>query len=144
MEFDYRIFRNKEDLDGTGYIEIGPGAYQEKHWQPGFLFIGEHAFAMAEGILVKHFPTFDHFGMNDIPKYLGKSVIADWQAAASELPHLSAAESVQRLNLDAVYRNADGMEIVQNGEGIAAMLVELAGECQKFYEPEEWLCVLGM
>ena len=57
---DYRVRRTKAELDSSGYMEIGPGQYSGKHWQDGFLFVWEDAFGMAEGIIVKHYPDYDH------------------------------------------------------------------------------------
>ena len=54
---DYRIRRNPEELDSTGYVEIGPGEYSGHHWQKSFLFVWEDAFVHAEGIVRKHFPA---------------------------------------------------------------------------------------
>ncbi|MFZ4396090.1 MAG: hypothetical protein ACOYOU_10745 [Kiritimatiellia bacterium] len=77
---DYQIRADSKELDPTGYMEIGPGRYNKKHWQPGFLFIWEDAFGMAEGIVTKHFPSYDHFGMNDISK---KIASASWECRNS-------------------------------------------------------------
>lgn len=81
--YQIRTDPKAKELDSTGYMEIGPGRYNKKHWQPGFLFIWEDAFGMAEGIVTKHFPSYDHFGMNDISNKIGKEIITEWRTAAS-------------------------------------------------------------
>ncbi len=141
---DYRIRRNKEDLDSTGYMEIGPGRYSGAHWQDGFLFVWEDAFGMAEGIVAKHFPAYDHFGMNDLPKEIGIKIVAEWREVAEKLKELSPEEGARLLNLAASYRSHLEEEIAQNCNAIAAMLEELSNECDRFYRQNEWVCVLGM
>ena len=90
---DYRVRRAKSELESTGYIEIGPGKYSGEHWQDGFLFIWEDAFGMAEGILTKHFPKYDHFSMNYIPKDIGQKIVAEWRDVADRLPGMSPRAS---------------------------------------------------
>ena len=98
---DYRIRRDPAELDSTGYIEIGPGRYAGRHWQPGFLFVWEDAFGMAEGIVVRHLPEYDHFDMNDIPRAVGLTIVADWRSAAAQLPVLNEDAAHHILNLEA-------------------------------------------
>ena len=125
-------------------MEIGPGRYSGIHWQPGFLFVWEDAFGMAEGIVARHLPEYDHFDMNEIPRAAGLAVVAEWRAAAAELPALDEDAAHLRLNLDASYRTWVGDEIAAHRQEIASLLRELADECEGFYQKGEWVCVLGM
>jgi hypothetical protein len=125
-------------------MEIGPGRYSGRHWQPGFLFAWEDAFGMAEGIIARHLPEYDHFGMNDLPRTTGLAIAAEWRAAASELPALAEEAAHVRLNLHASYRTWVGHEVAEHRHEIATLLRELADECEAFYRQGEWVCVLGM
>ncbi|HHJ20967.1 MAG TPA: hypothetical protein ENJ84_14250 [Gammaproteobacteria bacterium] len=141
---DYEIKRNKAELDSTGYIEIGPGKYSGKHWQEGFLFIWEDAFGMAEGIVMKYFKEYDHFGMNDIPKEIGVSISSEWIKAASALKDACEEKYQELLNLDVIYRNYMAAEISGNKQSIIKMLIELAQSFEQFYQTEDWVCILGV
>lgn len=141
---DYLVRRDKANLDSTGYVEIGPGKYVGKHWQGGFLFIWEDAFGMAEGIVAKHVPGYDHFSMTDIPKEVGHRVIAEWRDAAARLTEMTVEEAHKTLNLQASYRARLDSEIQLHRTEIADMLRILAETCSQFYEQDEWICVLGM
>lgn len=141
---DYEIRRNKAELDSTGYMEIGPGKYSGKHWQEGFLFVWEDAFGVAEGIVMKYFKEYDHFGMNDIPKEIGISISSEWLKAASALNDASEEKYQELLNLDVVYRNYMAAEISENKQSIIKMLNELAQSFEQFYQTEDWVCILGV
>ncbi len=141
---DYEIRRNKDELDSTGYMEIGPGKYSGKHWQEGFIFVWEDAFSMAEGIVMKYFKDYDHFGMNDIPKEIGISISSEWFKAASTLNYTSEEKYQELLNLDAVYRNNMATEVSENKQSIIKMLNELAQSFEQFYQTEDWVCILGV
>ncbi len=141
---DYSIRRDAAELDSTGYMEIGPGRYSGVHWQQGFLFIWADAFTLAEGILLKHFKTYDHFAMNDVPKAVGLKVIEEWHRVAKLLPTVRSAEAARLLNLRAFF-HPDLEDVIQrDNDNIAAMLKELANECDSFYASDDWICVLGI
>ena len=82
--------------------------------------------------------------MNELPRPLGLAVIADWRAAAAQLPALTEDAAHHTLNLDASYRTWVGPEIAAHRDDIAQLLRELADECEAFYEQNEWVSVLGM
>lgn len=140
---DYLLRRSKEQLVSTNFLEIGPGKYVGAHWQDGFLFVWDDAFVVAEGILRKHFPEFDHYAMNDLPEEVGEKVIAEWRAVAAQLERLNPADARRALNLDGTDPELD-RELATRRKEIARMLRELADECEKFYQQSEWICVLGI
>jgi hypothetical protein len=139
---DYRIYRNKNELESTGYIEIGPGKYTGAHWQEGFLFVWEDAFGMAEGILAKHLPEYDHLSMNDLPRNIGRFVTAEWRDAARRLAGMSPKDVRRLLNLGASYGERLDDEVIRHCANIAGLLSELADACDGFYERNEWVCVM--
>jgi hypothetical protein len=141
---DYRIRRDPSELDSTGYMEIGPGKYSGQHWQPGFLFLWEDAFGMAEGIVARHVPNYDHFSMTDVPKEVGQKIVAEWREAAQDLADMSAEEIRTALNLVATYHERLESEVDAHKAEIANMLRELADACSEFYERGDWVCILGM
>jgi hypothetical protein len=144
LHMDYRIRRRESELDSTGYIEVGPGRYSGAHWQDRFLFVWEDAFGMAEGILMKHLPSYDHFGMNDLPKDIGRKVTTEWREVAGRLSNMSAEQVHAALNLGASYRARLDAEVIPHRAEIASMLRELADACDEFYEQEDCVCILGM
>ena len=141
---DYVVRRVVSDLDSTGYVEIGPGKYAGKHWQDGFVFVWEDAFGAAEGILAKHFPAYDHFDMNDVPRAVGLAVAADWRDVAERLPRMTVDEAHDALNLEATFSVRIDREVEEHGAEIAGMLRELADALEQFYAEGEWVCVLGL
>lgn len=118
---DYRIRRNKQDLDSTGYVEIGPGKYSGQHWQQGFLFVREDAFGLAEGIVTKHFPEYDHLSMNDMPKIVGRKIAAEWREVAPRIAGMTAAEVRSALNLPDWYAELE-IELTSSQSEITNML----------------------
>jgi hypothetical protein len=141
---DYRIYRSKAELNSTGYMEIGPGRYSGVHWQDGFLFVWGDAFTMAEGIVAKHFPDYDHFATNDIPKAIGERIIANWFEVGRGLSGMSPEEALFELNLSESHSGRLHNEVATHGADIEEMIRTLATECAGFYKRDDWVCILGM
>ena len=99
---------------------------------------------MAEGILAKHIPAYDHFSMNNIPKGQGSRVVEEWRCVAGRLADMSVSEVSTALNLAASYRSNVDSEVASHRIEISLMLRELADACHAFYERSECVCVLGM
>ncbi|MBK8246672.1 MAG: hypothetical protein IPK85_04640 [Gemmatimonadetes bacterium] len=141
---DYVIRRRASELDSTGYMEVGPGRYDGRHWQDGFLFVWEDAFGMAEGILARYLPEYDHFGMNDVPRSVGLAVAAEWRRVAEALPSMTADEASDALHLVATFSTRMDDEVYEHRGEVADLLLELADAFERFYALEDWVCVLGM
>lgn len=119
-DIDLTVYRTPAELTSTAYFEIGPGRYNGKHWQPGFVFLSENAFNMAEPIFVRHDPEFDHYGMNDIERSVGMAIAADLRTAAF---------------VDPAYRDLPE---------VRAFLDSLADVMETAYSASDYACVLGL
>jgi hypothetical protein len=141
---DYSIRRHPEDLESTGFVEIGPGRYTGKHWQEGFIFVWEDAFGMAEGIIARHLQTYDHLSPNDIHRTDGRSIIDDWRKAAALLPNFNPTEAHTLLNVEATYGTSLVEEVANHQAEIGRFLGQLADDVERFYRHSEWVCILGV
>jgi len=128
---------------GGGFIEIGPGKYSRKHWQHGFIFIHDLAFTLAEGIIMKHYSDYDHYGTNDIPKEVGMIITGEWREVSNQLNKMSNEQVRTVLNLGSYGRLIDD-EIALHKTEIIRMLSELADKIDEFYDKNNWVCILGI
>lgn len=143
MDFDVR--RDAASLDSTAYMEIGPGKYAGKHWQPGFIFVSEAAFQAAEGLLLKSFPAYDHFSTNDIPLTEGASIAADLRAAAQALALASSSDdAAQLLLIPQRLRLRFTSDFVGQRTQLSDMLDQLAAAFESGYRSQDHVCILGM
>lgn len=137
---DFTIFTNPNDLQSTGFIEIGPGKYNHTHWNQGFIFIWDDAFWYAEGIIMRHMPTYDHFEMNDIDSETGGKIIEDW-LSISDCPN---DQLVHRLNLSAVFRDPNNAFVHASPPEVKNMIRTLGITCKPWNDSNNGFCVLGM
>jgi hypothetical protein len=144
---DYLLRYHPEELDSTGYIEIGPGPYRGRHWQPGFVFVWEDAFTFAEGIIATHAREYDHFSMNDIPSPVACEIAMDWRRAADLLDRALLKQAGDALHLERAYHGATGEtreQLETRAPEIATMLRKLAEAVERYAERAECVAVLGI
>lgn len=140
---DYRIRRAKSDLEGTGYIEIAAGQHAGARRQDGSLFVSEDAFAVVDGVIARHFPSYDRAAPNDIPKDVGSRIAAEWREIAEWLPVMRADEARVALNVATSFGAGFDGELARDRAAVVDFLRGLADGCDDFYSRDEWLCVLG-
>jgi hypothetical protein len=142
----YQVHRTK-DFEGTDWVEIGPGTYDGKHWQPGFLYISEENFVPAELIVGRHLPGYDHYAMNNVPRDAGLAIVEDWRRTGVEL-RSSARQAFEILsvrgNNEISPLSIEPNSIENNRNQIAAMLKTLASSCEEFIRDAEGFCILGL
>lgn len=141
---DYAVYRDPAVLPSTGFMEIGPGKYSGKHWQRGFVFIWSDAFTIAEGIFLRHFPEYDHLGMNDIPRECGEAILSDLRTAAETLKSADQVTASSSLSLPKWIQADFRAEFELHRVEIQAMLNEIASALEMAYQTESFACVLGM
>jgi hypothetical protein len=144
VDMNFTIWKSKNELSGTGYVEICQGKFKGKHWQDGSSFVEEEAFGITEGIILKYFPDFDHFKPNEIPKIIGLEIAEAWNNAASQLLTSDSNELLSILNLEGKYGQFMFEKIQANIHPIANMFNELSTLLSVYYSANEWICVLGI
>ncbi|KAA8787566.1 hypothetical protein ABIE27_003716 [Paenibacillus sp. 4624] len=61
-----RIIRDKEELEGTCYIEVLPGKYLETCWNEHSIFLDEEVFGYLEKAIYDIYPKYDHYAFTEI------------------------------------------------------------------------------
>ncbi len=141
---DYTVHRDPKSLGSTGYMEIGPGMYSGQHWQEEFLFIWEDAFSIAEGIIVKNLPEYDHFGMNDIPRIPGLMIASDLRRAACALGSAKSTEASGLLFIPDWLIAAFTADLSDRRDEMGVMLTAVADALEQAYQSKDHACILGM
>ena len=142
LTLDYLVRHTPEELDSTCFVEIGPGPYSRKHWQPGFTFVPDDAFAFAQGIVSYHFPAYDPYAMNELPAETASAIAVELRAA---LQYLTSVESaIEALRLGSYRTTWFRSELRGNRDEIREMLSQIASALERSAQGAESVCVLGM
>lgn len=92
---DIRIIKNKNELEGTCYMEILPGAYKNQCWNDGSLFFEEEVFGYIEPIIERHVPNYDHYAFTEITKEQWLEIANDLLSLASLLASVKSVEDLE-------------------------------------------------
>lgn len=139
----YRLFTSPAELIGTVYMELGPGdSHNGKHFQPGFVFVEFHEFCLFVDIVRAHYPKFDPYMMQVVPRDAAKRIIADWKRLAEILPRAKPSDYAVLL------RTTDHEwiqeEVSTHKKNIVQLCDDLARSCTRFLETGKALLMLGV
>jgi len=141
--FSFKILR-KEDSPPSCDVEIFPGKYCNKPDHKDFLYVDEDVFFYVERMIYRYFEEYEHWGSNDIPKEIGLKIINDWRISGNKLDKLSAREAYLELGYNLSDINDFAMNsMVEEKRLIAKLMLDLASECEKIYQENDWMCILG-
>jgi len=125
-------------------MEIGPGKYSGDHWQDGFIFILDDSFSLMEGIIERHFPEYDHYGMNDIPRESGLAIASDLRIASLTLGDTNPKDSLDISVLFGIQSRWGERALVDHRGELQIMLDEVAATLEQAYLTGDYACILGM
>jgi len=141
-----RIIRNKAELEGTAYIELLPGRYNEQCWNEGSLFFEEEVFWYLEPIISRHVPSYDHYAFTEISVSKWAAIVKDFQALESALEQSRSvrelAENVGFLFLGAEARFAE--DFTGNKVALRRLLREVSAWVSSQASLHECVTVLGL
>jgi len=76
-----KIIYNKEDLNGTLYVEIQPGKFKGEHWSETSIFLDEEAFGYLLPSIKKRYKKFSYYGFNDITCFEWLDILKELEEA---------------------------------------------------------------
>ncbi len=139
---DYLVRHSPQELESTCYVEIGPGAYAGKHWQDGFTFVPDEAFAFAQGVVSYNFPSYDPYGINELPSGVALAVAAEIHSAIPQIGNVESA--IAALRLSQFRTTSFQSELRASSAEIGKMLGEVASALHQSAQGQECVCILGM
>ncbi len=93
-----RVIRDISELEGTAYIELLPGSYNNKCWNEGSIFFEEEVFGCLEPIISRHVPSYDHYAFTEIAASKWTAIIKDFQMLEYALePSTSLSELAETI-----------------------------------------------
>lgn len=140
---DHRIRRAKSDLTSNGYIAITAGKH-ERASSDEALLVTEDAFGVVEGVIARHFDSYDRAAVNEIPRDVGSRIVAEWRDVAEWLPVLKADEARVALNVATWFGAGFDAELTNERANLIALLRGLADGCDDFYSRADWICVRAL
>ncbi|WP_339300803.1 hypothetical protein MKY92_11830 [Paenibacillus sp. FSL R5-0623] len=80
-----KIIRDREELEGTGYIEVLPGKYLGHCWNENSIYFDEEVFGYIEKTIESIFSGYDHYAFNEIHRKTWEVILEDLKTFANLL-----------------------------------------------------------
>ena len=109
---DIKILRDKNELEGTCYMEVLPGKYDGKCWSDTSIFFDEDVFGLLEPIIERHAKGYDHFSFIEINKNAWLKIISDLERLLDLLKPETSSEEL-RQHLGFLFKNTE-IEFFEN------------------------------
>lgn len=88
---DICVIKNKDELEGSCYLEVMVGAYNKHCWNEGSLYFSEESFGFLEPTIEKFVPKYDHYAFTEIDRKAWLQIAEDLDAF---IPRLASATSI--------------------------------------------------
>ena len=79
------MITDRTELSGTCYIEVLPGRYENRCWNPQSVFFAEEHFCFIEPTIIRHCAEHDHYSFTDIDRSKWQHILADLEQFANEV-----------------------------------------------------------
>ncbi len=120
-------------LRGTCYIEVLPGEYKGRSWNPESVYFTEKNFAVIETAIRDHCPDYNPYGFTDIDRSVWSDIVADLERLI--------AEPVIPLPRDLSRQSASQAE---DTESLKEMLIDFTHWARQVMDSNETVSVLGL
>lgn len=138
---DFVIHAGPPKPGGEGYVRIATGRNSENDRGAGSLYVGKASFAVAAGIVKRHYTKYDHYEEKNISRTTGTKIVAALRESAEKLAACKGREILETL---AWFGDKDPKTVddfVKRKGTIAKMLTGLADYMETAYETDEWICI---
>ncbi|MCM3038789.1 hypothetical protein M3201_03620 [Paenibacillus motobuensis] len=141
-----KIIRDKEELEGTCYIEVLPGKYLGQCWNEESIFFDEEVFGYIEKSIENIFPEYDHYAFNEIHGDIWLVIIE----RLNRLVNLLDLNVTIELLKDHVYfifgssEDKFQQDFDNNAQRLREILIDFQTWIKEQLETQEYVSVLGI
>ncbi|WP_233237981.1 hypothetical protein [Bordetella sp. LUAb4] len=86
--YRFQAITERSTLEGTAYVELMGGAYENQCWNEGSLFFHEEVFGYLEPTIENYVSSYDHFAFTQIN-------MTDWRKIVAELSNVSELLNIE-------------------------------------------------
>lgn len=138
---NFRIIKDKAELDGTAYFEFLPGKYNGTCWNDNAIFLDEDSMALVEEIFERNVEHYDHFAFSEIDKGQGSRILADLQKLEIEI---TSNKKISGETFSDEYYNALNEQVANNKEKAVEVISGLRQWLDVTLEKNDCVSILGL
>ena len=146
MSPNIQIITDMKHLEGTAYVEILPGPYQDECWNEGSLFLDEESFGFLERVIRRNVPKYDHYAFTKVEKSVWEQIIVELNALLMQV-HQASTTSDFAENVYFYFKNTESdfqEEFETNRKQLEGLIGEFCDWVLTKLETEKVITILGL
>ena len=142
---EYRLHRNRAELNSTYNIEIIPKKYQTGQQLPNdSIFIHGDISEFFTNIFQKYFKNYSNYGINNIESKAGILISKEIKKIASDLVSSNPEKTISLLNISNKPYITDRIDIQQHKKTIIELYFELSEALSEICKDNDSFSILGL
>ncbi|MEK4526167.1 hypothetical protein CXK86_03695 [Paenibacillus sp. BGI2013] len=141
-----KIIRDREELEGTGYIEVLPGKYLGQCWNEDSIYFDEEVFGFVEKTIENIFSGYDHYAFNEIHRKTWEVILEDLKTLANLLDEKVTMELIN----EHVYfffgssKDEFQQDFLNSVQRLRELIIEFVVWIKKQLTTHDYVSVLGI
>jgi hypothetical protein len=140
------IIEDLADLDGTCYIELMFGHYQNKCWNNGSLFLSEEVFGYIEPLFERYIDGYDHYAFTYLDIVHCRLILKHLNTLCSELQQIKSVAELPKA-IGFFFKDTESQfkeNFLDNICSLVIVLQNLIGWFNKYPDNQEGVTILGI
>lgn len=140
------MITDKQELEGTGYIELLPGVFTGKVWSSNSVYFSEESFGYMEPVFEEVVAEFNRYAFTEVPAELLPELSAKLHKLAD---FLTKVKSTEELNgrIGFIYAETEAifaLDFSSNRQALVDMIEELCDWLDKQADEQDAITILGL
>lgn len=140
------MITDKQELEGTGYIELLPGVFTGKVWSSNSVYFSEESFGYMEPVFEEVVAEFNRYAFTEVPAELLPELSAKLHKLAD---FLAKVKSTEELNgrIGFIYAETEAifaLDFSSNRQALVDMIEELCDWLDKQADEQDAITILGL
>lgn len=140
------MITDKQELDGTGYIELLPGVFTGKVWSSHSVYFSEECFGYIEPVFEEVVADFNRYAFTEVPVALLPELVARLRKL---MDFLGKVKGTDELNGRVGFAHAEdealfALDFAANRQALVDMIDELCDWLEKQAGEQDAITILGL
>lgn len=140
------MITDKQELDGTGYIELLPGVFTGKVWSKNSVYLSEESFGYIEPVFEELMADFNRFAFTEVVSDVLPELVAKLRRLADFLTKVKGTDELNG-RIGFVYAETEALfalDFSSNRQALVDMIGELCDWLEKQAGEQDAISVLGL
>ena len=140
---DFKLIKDKSELEGTCYFEFLPGKFKDEHWNNTSVFLSDDSMFVVEDLFEKNFIKYDHCGFCEIDSCDFLPLLKQLEERKLLILKEGKIKENSKLAIHEYYKEVN-VAIQSNKEKVSFMIEELIDWIKLALKEQDTISILGL